>query len=72
MGVSKVDYAGRTLIDLTADTITPEKMLTGTTAHNATGEKITGTLDDVTAEVQAQTPLVQYVLSTLQSKGYTV
>ena len=41
--VSKVVYAGETLIDLTADTVTAAKMLTGTTAHDKSGEQITGT-----------------------------
>ena len=45
MGVSKVVYGGNTLIDLTPDTITPEKLLKGATAHGADGEPITGTCD---------------------------
>lgn len=44
MGVSKVEYSGRTLIDLTADTVTPESLLEGVTAHNAAGEVIVGRL----------------------------
>lgn len=43
MGVSKVIYSGETLIDLTSDTVSAEKMLTGTTAHGKDGERITGT-----------------------------
>lgn len=42
MGRSKIVYAGDTLLDLTADTVTPETLLKGMTAHNATGELITG------------------------------
>lgn len=45
MAVSKVVYGGNTLIDLTADNITADKLLKGTTAHGANGEKITGTCD---------------------------
>ena len=45
MYVNKVDYNGNTLIDLTSDTITADKLLLGVTAHNAKGELITGTLD---------------------------
>lgn len=45
MGVSKVVYGGNVLIDLTADTIVKEKILTGYTAHGANGELITGTCD---------------------------
>lgn len=42
--VSKVVLSnGTTLIDLTADTVTPESMLTGTTTHDKSGAKITGT-----------------------------
>lgn len=41
--VNKVVYAGQTLIDLTGDTVTPEKVLTGITAHDKSGAPITGT-----------------------------
>lgn len=43
MAINKVIYGGNTLIDLTADSVTPEVMQLGTTAHNAAGEPITGT-----------------------------
>lgn len=43
MAISKVIYGGNTLIDLTSDTVTAEKMLKGYTAHGANGEVITGT-----------------------------
>jgi hypothetical protein len=42
MAISKVVYGGNTLIDLTADTITKDKLLKGITAHGADGEPITG------------------------------
>lgn len=42
MAVSKVIYGGQTLIDLTADTIVANKLLTGYTAHGADGEVIEG------------------------------
>lgn len=45
MGKSKIVFAGETLIDLTADTVTPETLLKGATAHNAAGELITGTYE---------------------------
>lgn len=45
MAVSKVVYGGRTLIDLTADTITPDKLKKGYTAHGADGEPINGTCE---------------------------
>lgn len=42
MAISKVVYGGRTLIDLTSDTITKDKLLAGYTAHGADGEAIEG------------------------------
>lgn len=33
------------LLDLTGDSVTPDKLLKGTTAHGASGEPITGTCD---------------------------
>lgn len=41
--ISKVVYSGETLIDLTADTVTPDKLFSGITAHKADGTIITGT-----------------------------
>ena len=43
MAINKVDYAGKTLIDLTKDTVTPNTLARGVTAHGANGEIITGT-----------------------------
>lgn len=40
--ISKVIYGGQTLIDLTADTVAADKLLSGYTAHAADGETITG------------------------------
>ena len=54
MAISKVTYAGNTLIDLTGDTVTPENLLSGATAHAANGEKITGIVEDKTGELEAQ------------------
>lgn len=41
--ISKVVYGGKTLIDLTADTVTADKLLSTYTAHDKTGATITGT-----------------------------
>lgn len=41
--VNKVVYGGNTLIDLTGDTITADKMLSGFIAHDKSGASITGT-----------------------------
>lgn len=43
MAISKVIYGGQTLIDLTADTVTEDKLLKGYKAHGADGEIINGT-----------------------------
>lgn len=43
MGVNKVLYGSRTVIDLSGDTVTAGDLAKGKTAHNASGEKITGT-----------------------------
>lgn len=40
---NKVIYNGNTLIDLTGDTVAEDKMLYGYTAHDKSGEEITGT-----------------------------
>ena len=40
---NKIIYAGRTLIDLTADTVTADKLAEGVTAHDKSGAVITGT-----------------------------
>lgn len=42
MAVSKVVYGGKTLIDLTGDTVTGDKLLKGATAHGKDGEVVTG------------------------------
>ncbi len=41
--VNKVVVGDKTLIDLTNDTVTPEDMLNGVIAHDASGKKIIGT-----------------------------
>lgn len=41
--ISKVVYGGKTLIDLTADTVTADNLLNTYTAHDKSGAPITGT-----------------------------
>lgn len=43
--VNKVVYGNRTLIDLTSDTVTRDKILSGFTAHDKSGAIITGNCD---------------------------
>lgn len=40
---SKIIFAGETLIDLTSDTVTADKLTKGITAHDKSGAPITGT-----------------------------
>ena len=42
MGVSKVVFGDDPLIDLTGDSVTPETLLQGATAHDASGAAIEG------------------------------
>lgn len=54
MAVNKVEVNGETKLDLTQDTVTPENLLSGATAHNAAGEKIRGAV--AVAEASKSTP----------------
>ena len=49
MSVNKVEYKDneqiKTLIDLTTDTVTPDKLAKGYTAHDMSGNIITGTME---------------------------
>ena len=45
MAVNKVVYGTTVLVDLTEDTVTADKLLKGATAHDASGEQITGTME---------------------------
>lgn len=42
MGINKVVYGGNTLIDLTGDSVTADKLLSGITAHGKDGDLVTG------------------------------
>ena len=46
--INKVIQGDQTLIDLTSDSVTTGSMLSGTTAHDATGALITGTIPSKT------------------------
>ena len=45
MAISKVVYGGQTLIDLTQDTVVPDKLLKGFKAHGANGELVEGSCE---------------------------
>ena len=81
MAINKVIYGGRTLIDLSGDTVTADKILDGFTAHDKKGETITGTCkydvdsSDATAAVaeilQGKTAYVrsQKLIGTMMNNG---
>lgn len=73
MAVSKVVYGGNILIDLTADTVSADKLLTGIKAHGADGEAITGTCD-FDANTQDATAVAAEILKgkTAYNKGAKV
>lgn len=54
MAVNHVIINGKTVVDLRNDTVTPQTLLSGATAHNAAGEKISGSV--VTAPASTTTP----------------
>lgn len=52
---NKIIYGGNVLIDLSADTVTPDKLASGVTAHDKSGAPITGsnTYDADTSDADA-------------------
>ena len=47
MANNKVQLSnGTVLLDVSSDSVTPDKMVSGTTANNAAGERITGTISN--------------------------
>lgn len=61
--VNKVVYGGETLIDLTADTITADKLAKNVTAHDKSGAPITGT-STFDADTSDATATAAEILST--------
>lgn len=55
MAINKVEVNGETKLDLAQDTVTPENLLSGATAHNAAGERITGAANAVLYTAQSPT-----------------
>lgn len=60
--INKVVYGGRVLIDLTEDTVTAEKLMSGVKAHDKTGAVITGTCT-YNADTSGATATADEVLS---------
>lgn len=68
MGNSKVIFGGETVIDLTSDTVAADKMMSGITAHNKAGDKITGTFT-LDSEMSAQDTLIANIKTALEGKA---
>lgn len=51
MAVNKVEVNGETKLDLTQDTVTPETLMAGVTAHDAAGRQISGAVAPVRYDV---------------------
>lgn len=62
MAINKVVYGSQTLIDLTADTVQADKLLSGYTAHDKSGTQIEG-LCDYDANTQDATVAVAEILT---------
>lgn len=71
--ISKVVYGGKVLIDLTADTVTAEKILAGYKAHGADGTAVTGTCQyDANTQDATATAAEILVGKTAYNKGNKV
>jgi hypothetical protein len=56
MGINKVNYGNTTLIDISSDTVTADKLANGYTAHDNTGAAITGTMESASLTNTTATP----------------
>lgn len=65
MAVNKVEVNGETVLDLSQDSVTPEQLAQGATAHNAAGEQVTGTYTAPVTSVNGQTGDVEIKVSTV-------
>lgn len=68
MAISKVVFGGETILDLTKDTIIPEHMFRGTTAHDKSGEEIKGSFT-ITDEITEQDSLIAQIKEALKGKS---
>lgn len=70
MAINKVVYGNSTLIDLTSDTVTSDKLIEGATAHDKSGSVITGIAPAVSNQNKSATPTRSTQILTADS-GYT-
>lgn len=68
MAVNKVVYGTTVLVDLTQDSVTPEALVEGYTAHGADGAEITGSFT-LASEMSEQDTLIALIKAALQNKA---
>lgn len=73
MAVNKVTYGGKTLVDLTTDTVTADTLVSSITAHDKSGNTIVGTNPYEKAKtdtvVSTQTDLISRIKTVLKGKA---
>ena len=71
--INELPEAGEGGIDTSGDTVTPETLVTGYTAHDASGEPITGVnpyeLESTNATVEEQADLIVQIQTALEGKA---
>ncbi len=72
MAISKVDFGGRTLIDLTADTVDKHSLKAGYTAHGADGELVEGTYGKGLSFAPGATLSLSAELRTADGESYSM
>lgn len=69
MGISKVNFGGDTLIDLTNDSVDAASLLKSKTAHNAAGEQIVGEADVIAMGLSGMDVGDQIMVFTVDADG---
>lgn len=69
MAINKVVLGEETLLDLTADTVAPDTLAKGVTAHDKTGVQITGTMEAGSAASEKYGTTVDMFLGDINSNG---
>ena len=72
MAISKVDFFGKTLIDLTSDTVDAHSLKAGRTAHGADGELIEGVLGKKLTFRPGSTLKLNVTLTDADGEPYTM
>lgn len=68
VGVNKVIFGGRTLVDMSDVSVSPEKLFVGETAFDKSGEMIGGVFS-LEAEISAQDALIAQIQTALEGKA---